>query len=153
MVQRSKKTQIAEAALPLFLEHGIKGTSVDMVVRASGVSKPTVYNHFPDKSRLMLHVVELWLSNQPVPSFRAKTLKGLQNECHRLWLNAEALRLYGLFAGERFRVTDAAELFIAHYDTPWRDALKLKAESADLDGRLMDQYASHLILSHLLTAG
>jgi AcrR family transcriptional regulator len=50
MAQRSKKDHIAAAALPLFLENGFKGTSIDMVVRVSGVSKPTVYNHFPDKA-------------------------------------------------------------------------------------------------------
>jgi AcrR family transcriptional regulator len=63
MAQRSKKDHIAAAALPLFLENGFKGTSIDMVVRVSGVSKPTVYNHFPDKAALMLAVLSRWIEN------------------------------------------------------------------------------------------
>ncbi|MDH3389841.1 MAG: TetR/AcrR family transcriptional regulator, partial [Gammaproteobacteria bacterium] len=60
MAQKSKKDHIIASALPLFLEHGFKGTSIDMVVRASSVSKPTVYNHFPDKAALMLAVLARW---------------------------------------------------------------------------------------------
>jgi len=80
MAQLSKKDQIAEAALRLFLEHGIKGTSVDMVVKTSGVSKPTVYNHFPDKATLLIHVIQCWLETQPNPAFKAKTLNAIQTE-------------------------------------------------------------------------
>ena len=32
-----------------------------MVVKASGVSKPTVYNHFPDKSALINEVLQRWI--------------------------------------------------------------------------------------------
>ena len=63
MAQRSKKEYIAAAALPLFLEHGFKGTSIDMVVKLTGVSKPTVYNHFPDKAALMEAVLAIWIEN------------------------------------------------------------------------------------------
>ncbi|MEM7562893.1 MAG: TetR/AcrR family transcriptional regulator [Pseudomonadota bacterium] len=44
MAQKSKKDHIVATALPLFLENGFKGTSIDLVVKASEVSKPTVYN-------------------------------------------------------------------------------------------------------------
>ncbi len=64
MAQKSKRNYIVEMALPLFLEHGFKGTSIDLVVKKSGVSKPTVYNHFPDKIALMLAVVENWCETQ-----------------------------------------------------------------------------------------
>ncbi|MGD8421437.1 MAG: TetR/AcrR family transcriptional regulator, partial [Gammaproteobacteria bacterium] len=63
MAQRSKKDHIVSTALPLFLEQGFKGMSIDMVVRASGVSKPTVYNHFPDKSALMETVLRRWVED------------------------------------------------------------------------------------------
>lgn len=36
----------------LFLEHGYKGTSMDAIARASGVSKPVVYDCFSSKAEL-----------------------------------------------------------------------------------------------------
>jgi len=42
VAQKSKKTLIAAAALPLFLENGFKGTSIDMVVNSSQGAKATV---------------------------------------------------------------------------------------------------------------
>jgi TetR/AcrR family transcriptional regulator of autoinduction and epiphytic fitness len=61
MAQKSKKEHITAVALPLFLQNGFKGTSIDVVVKQSSVSKPTVYNHFPDKAALILAVVEQWV--------------------------------------------------------------------------------------------
>ncbi len=47
------------AALDLFCERGIEPTSMDSISRASGVSKATIYNHWPDKEALLLEVVEM----------------------------------------------------------------------------------------------
>ena len=47
------------AALQLFCERGIESASMDSIARASGVSKATIYNHWPDKEALLLEVVEL----------------------------------------------------------------------------------------------
>ena len=67
MAQKSKKALVATAALPLFLQNGFKGTSIDMVVKASGVAKATVYNHFPDKAALMLATLSGWIEiNKPL---------------------------------------------------------------------------------------
>ncbi|MCH8530967.1 MAG: TetR/AcrR family transcriptional regulator [Saccharospirillum sp.] len=150
MAQRSKKDQIAEAALPLFLEHGIKGTSVDMVVKASGVSKPTVYNHFQDKSQLMEHVLERWLQVQPAPQFQAKSAEALIKELNKHWLTAEACRLYGLCLGEGDRAPGAVRLFLERYDQPWRAALKIKGESLRLENEGIQATASHLLLAMII---
>jgi AcrR family transcriptional regulator len=39
-------------AFELFLEHGYRGTSMDAIARAAGVSKPVVYACFPSKAEL-----------------------------------------------------------------------------------------------------
>lgn len=123
MPQVSKKDHIAEATFPLLLQEGIKATSIDRVVKASGASKPTVYNHFADKAVLIDYVLEKWLANQASPSFRAKTLTGLQRELPKRWLNKEACRLYGIFMGEGERAREAKRRFKEEYDQPWRAAL------------------------------
>ncbi|HET8903219.1 MAG TPA: TetR/AcrR family transcriptional regulator [Saccharospirillum sp.] len=150
MAQRSKKDQIADAALPLFLEHGIKGTSVDMVVKASGVSKPTVYNHFQDKSQLFEHVIARWLQVQPEPAFRATSDAALFKEMSKQWLSPDACRLYGLCLGEGGRAPDAVKLFFDRYDQPWRAALEARGNTLNLANDGLQASASHRLLTSLL---
>jgi AcrR family transcriptional regulator len=50
--------QVLEAALTLFAERGIAGTSMDAIAEASGVSKATIYNHWADKDALCLEALE-----------------------------------------------------------------------------------------------
>lgn len=52
-----KRRAIVEAATAAFLEHGYRGTSMDAVASAAGVSKQTVYQHFGDKQRLFRDVI------------------------------------------------------------------------------------------------
>jgi AcrR family transcriptional regulator len=52
--------KVLEAALGLFAEQGIDATSMDAVAAESGVSKATIYKHWPDKDALALEVI-VWL--------------------------------------------------------------------------------------------
>src|ERR1700759_3438503 len=45
------------AAVELFSERGIEATSMDSIAEASGVSKATIYKHWPDKDSLCLEVM------------------------------------------------------------------------------------------------
>jgi AcrR family transcriptional regulator len=51
--------KVLRAALDLFVERGIDGTSVDAIAQASGVSKATIYNHWADKEALLMEVMVL----------------------------------------------------------------------------------------------
>jgi len=57
--QRSERAhgQVIETAAALFAERGIEATSMDAIARASGVSKATIYRHWPDKETLCLEVL------------------------------------------------------------------------------------------------
>jgi len=52
-VQRSKESVLAET-YKLLAEGGIGGVSIDEVSRRSGVSKTTIYRHWPSRSALLL---------------------------------------------------------------------------------------------------
>src|SRR5512144_528113 len=52
------QTRIIEAALGLFAEHGISGTSLQMIADALGVTKAAVYHQFPTKDEIVLAVVD-----------------------------------------------------------------------------------------------
>jgi AcrR family transcriptional regulator len=43
----------------LFGERGIDATSMDAIAHASGVSKATIYNHWSDKEKLLMEVMEM----------------------------------------------------------------------------------------------
>lgn len=146
MAQRSKKEHIAGAALPLFLKNGFKGTSIDIVVKQSSVSKPTIYNHFPDKAALVFSVIKQWIeSNKPSLAFQSNS-QTLDALIQSQWLTDDAVRLYAMVIGEGWRFPDAAKLFWKQYDEIWRKALSYIAER--LPDR--DQTPVELLLDHEL---
>ncbi len=52
-----KRRQILDAGRELFMTQGFADTSMDQVTAKSGVSKATVYNHFPSKEKLFEEAV------------------------------------------------------------------------------------------------
>jgi len=54
---REAHERVLRAALDLFGERGIDATSMDAIARTSGVSKATIYNHWPNKQVLLLDVM------------------------------------------------------------------------------------------------
>jgi TetR/AcrR family transcriptional regulator, mexJK operon transcriptional repressor len=52
-----KRWAIIEAATEAFLRGGYRGTSMDEIAAAAGVSKQTVYKQFSDKQRLFVEIV------------------------------------------------------------------------------------------------
>ncbi|MGV9797237.1 TetR/AcrR family transcriptional regulator [Mycobacterium sp. NPDC003449] len=51
------RERILEAALTLFAEHGVHGTSLKMIADRVGVSKPAVYYQFQSKEDIVLEVL------------------------------------------------------------------------------------------------
>jgi AcrR family transcriptional regulator len=49
--------KVLHAAVELFSGRGIDATSMDAIAEASGVSKATIYKHWPDKDSLCLEVM------------------------------------------------------------------------------------------------
>ena len=51
------RTRLHEAALRLFAEHGVSGTSLQMIADEMGVTKAAVYYHYRTKDELVVGVV------------------------------------------------------------------------------------------------
>jgi AcrR family transcriptional regulator len=51
-----------EAAMELFAEHGVKGTSFSMIAEAVGVTKAAIYHQFRTKDAIVLAVAEVGLT-------------------------------------------------------------------------------------------
>jgi AcrR family transcriptional regulator len=55
---RATRAHVVEVATRLFAEHGYDGTSIEAVQAGSGVSRGSLYHHFPGKEALFLAVLE-----------------------------------------------------------------------------------------------
>ena len=107
----SKKQQIVQAAAQLFSEQGYQGTSVDQVVAAAAVSKPTVYSNFPSKQVLWEEVLSgLVLGAEGVfDSVTAKAWQACWCQSWELWVNEPTrLAAYRIMWGEPYKMSDAA---------------------------------------------
>ena len=59
MIERSPAQQrVLNAALELFADHGVSGTSLQMIADRIGVTKAAVYHQFPTKDEIVLAVAE-----------------------------------------------------------------------------------------------
>ncbi len=55
---RATRAHVIEVATRLFAEHGYDGTSIEAVQAGSGVSRGSLYHHFPGKEALFWAVLE-----------------------------------------------------------------------------------------------
>jgi AcrR family transcriptional regulator len=58
MPPEQRREQLLDAALGVILELGYAGVSIEAVARAAGVTRPVVYDHFPNLARLLHALVE-----------------------------------------------------------------------------------------------
>ena len=56
-----KRDSLIATGERLFIKHGMRRVTVEEICRQAGVSKPTFYSHFENKSELARRIVELWL--------------------------------------------------------------------------------------------
>ncbi|MFD0484196.1 TetR/AcrR family transcriptional regulator [Kineococcus sp. GCM10028916] len=70
------RTRLHEAALRLFAEHGISGTSLQMIADEMGVTKAAVYHHYKTKDDLVVGVVAPFLDRVLEIVERARARRG-----------------------------------------------------------------------------
>src|SRR5499427_2709367 len=66
------KARIIEAALVLFADHGISGTSLQMIADAVGVTKAAVYHQYNTKDEIVLAVAGIVLARLEAAVTRAE---------------------------------------------------------------------------------
>jgi AcrR family transcriptional regulator len=60
--RNAAQTRILKAALDLFAQHGVSGTSLQMIADAIGVGKAAVYFQFKTKAQIIIAVTEMQLA-------------------------------------------------------------------------------------------
>jgi AcrR family transcriptional regulator len=58
MPAEQRREHLIDAALEVILERGYARVSIEAIARTAGVTRPVVYDHFPDLGRLLHAVIE-----------------------------------------------------------------------------------------------
>jgi TetR/AcrR family transcriptional repressor of mexJK operon len=139
-----KRRAIVEAATGAFLAGGYRGTSMDEIAAAAGVSKQTVYKQFVDKQRLFVEIVTgtVAVAGDPVhdevgglPATEdlAADLRALARRQLELVMRPQVLRLRRLVISEAARFPELGAAFYEH--GAGRTTAALAAAFAALDAR------------------
>src|SRR6476659_7747573 len=58
MPPEQRREQLIDAALSVILEQGYGGVSIEAIARAAGVTRPVIYDHFPNLGTLLRALIE-----------------------------------------------------------------------------------------------
>ncbi len=110
----SKRAQILEAAQALFLQNGLRATSMEAIAQHAGVAKPTLYKHFADKQAVFDALLTRLLADLRQIADAALSGPGTASERVAAALTGKYKYLFNFLEGS----PHAAELYMA----PKRDS-------------------------------
>src|SRR6476659_9305582 len=58
MPPEQRREQLIDAALSVIIEQGYSGVSIEAIARTAGVTRPVVYDHFPNLGSLLQALIE-----------------------------------------------------------------------------------------------
>jgi AcrR family transcriptional regulator len=58
MAPEQRREQLIDAALRVIVEQGYEGVSIETIARTAGVTRPVIYDHFPNLGRLLQALIE-----------------------------------------------------------------------------------------------
>jgi TetR/AcrR family transcriptional repressor of mexJK operon len=114
-----KATVVMAAARAVFLSHGFSAATTDMIQQAAGVSKATVYAHYPTKEALFIAVIdaecERFLASVRALRFQSTqldhVLMAIAQAYLEIVLSAPALALFRVVVADAPRFPELARKF------------------------------------------
>lgn len=114
-----KALAVLKAATSVFLTHGFSAATTDMIQRAAGVSKSTMYAFYPNKEALFAAVIEHRCATttasiravRPSPGDIARTLTDLGMSCLDIVLDPDGLALHRVVVAEAPRFPELGRTF------------------------------------------
>ena len=150
-----KRLSILQAAIDEFRGNGFEATSMDRIAATAGVSKRTVYNHFPSKDALFAEIlVQLWeksialidLAYRPDRPLREQLLELLRQKL-RMLDDANFVDLARVAIAETIHSPERAQSMVARMSGK-EEGVTLWIRAALADGRLKPldpAFAAHQI--------
>jgi TetR/AcrR family transcriptional regulator of autoinduction and epiphytic fitness len=156
-----KRAAIVDAAIAEFRSNGFESTSMDRIAASAGVSKRTVYNHFPSKDELFAEILtRLWQASMATVQLEYDSSKPLREQLENLlWQKMRLLNdtnfidLARVAIAETIHAPERAQAMVAKLGEEERGVTGW-IRAAIADGRLKQvdpQFASHLIQGQLKT--
>ncbi|SDQ77313.1 TetR/AcrR family transcriptional regulator [Pseudoxanthomonas sp. CF125] len=150
-----KRLAILQAAIDEFRGNGFEATSMDRIAATAGVSKRTVYNHFPSKDALFAEIlVQLWekstalidLAYRPDRPLREQLLELLRQKL-RMLDDANFIDLARVAIAETIHSPERAQSMVARMGNK-EEGVTVWIRAALADGRLKPldpAFAAHQI--------
>lgn len=156
-----KRLAILAAAADQFRAHGFEGSSVDRIAALAGVSKRTVYNHFPSKDELFTEtLIQLFHSSAGTLDFSYRADRSLRVQLEeflalkmRSMADPDFLGLARVGIAEAIRAPERAQAVFARLEER-EEGMTAWIRAAQEDGRLKagdPSFASTLLQGQLKT--
>lgn len=154
-----KRAAIVDAAIAEFRSGGFDATSMDKIAASAGVSKRTVYNHFPSKDELFAEILtRLWQASMATVQLEYDGTKPLREQLENLlWQKMRLLNdsnfvdLARVAIAETIHSPERAQAMVAKLGEEERGVTGW-IRAAVNDGRLKKvdpQFASQLVQGQL----
>ena len=155
-VERGQATRahLVDVATRLFAERGYDGTSIEAVLAEAGVSRGSLYHHFPGKDALFWAVLEGVAARvgqqladatrdapDPVAALRAECLAWIRLADDQVVRQTALIAAPAVLGWERWRELDEQGSL-----RPIRAALDYAAEAGRIEPRHVDAFA-HIVLA------
>jgi AcrR family transcriptional regulator len=155
-VERGQATRahLVDVATRLFAERGYDGTSIEAVLAEAGVSRGSLYHHFPGKDALFWAVLEGVAARvgqqladatrdapDPVAALRAECLAWIRLADDQVVRQTALIDAPAVLGWERWRELDEQGRL-----RPIRAALEYAAEAGRIEPRHVDAFA-HIVLA------
>ena len=131
---------ILRAALEMFIEHGVEGTSVEQVAKRAGVGKLTVYRRWRHKEELIVAAIESARSDAPpLPPPDGSLVEYVEAGIPVIAETLADARMRGLAARALGTSGSHPQIMAAYWDAhvvPRRTAIRGLLERARADGTL-----------------
>jgi AcrR family transcriptional regulator len=123
---------IIQAALDLFIEHGIDGTSIEQIARRAGVARLTVYRRWSTKEELLVQAMETARGTVPDAAEVAAALAGVPpaaaaENLVELWAG---VMMQPDFVGMVSRLVGSSRSHPALLEAYWRSSIQPRREAA-----------------------
>ncbi len=117
-IQEKNRATILDAALEVFSQHGFRGTTLDQIASAAGLSKPNVLYYFPSKEaihrELLSGLMDTWLKPLQALEEADDPVDALLGYVERkLEMSRDMPRESRLFAGEVLQGAPRFGAFVA----------------------------------------
>ncbi len=156
-----KRLAILDAAVAAFRSQGFEATSMDKIAADAGVSKRTVYNHFPSKDELFAEILlQLWQSSaaQMEIAYRSDLplraqLLALMQQKMRMLCDPNFLDLARVAIAETIHSPERAQEMVARLGER-EEGVTTWVRAAQADGKLKacdPVFAAHLVQGQIKT--